>query len=224
MAISEFDFLEDPNPQTAPEPHESVPTIRLPEPRRIGPVSVEEAIRTRRSRRELKHDPLTLDDIAQLLWAAQGVTHPEGFRAAPSAGATYPLELYLVVADVRNLSAGLYHYLPREHSLQRLRNGEFLPLIVSTTSGQGWIADARAVIVIGAVPSRTRSKYGERGDRYIHFEVGHAAQNICLQCEALGLGTAHVGAFDDEGLRQLLKLKEDEIVLCLLPVGKPVRP
>jgi SagB-type dehydrogenase family enzyme len=224
VAIFEFDFLEEANPQTAPEAPESLPTIRLPEPRRKGLVSVEEAILKRRSCRELKKDPLTLDDVAQLLWAAQGVTHPEGFRTVPSAGATYPLELYLVVAEVRNLSAGLYRYLPREHSLQRLRNGEFLPLVVSATKGQTWITDARAVIVIGAVPSRTRAKYGERGDRYIHFEVGHAAQNVCLQCEALGLGTAHVGAFDDEGVRQLFRLKEDEIVLCLLPVGKPVNP
>lgn len=220
MAISDFDFLEE-EPPAEPEVHMSSPAIRLPEPRRSGPLSLEQAIQKRRSRREFRKDALSLEEIAQLLWSAQGVTDPEGLRSVPSAGATYPLELYLLVVDVRSLSAGLYHYVARDNALVRCRNGDLLPQLLRATRGQDWIAGASAVIVIAANPSRTRVKYGERGDRYTHFEVGHAAQNVCLQCEALDLCTAHVGAFDDGAVHRFLELNEEEVPLCLLPVGRP---
>jgi SagB-type dehydrogenase family enzyme len=220
MAIFEFDFLEE-EPPAQPEARVSGPVVRLPEPRWSGPLSLEQAIQKRRSRREFRKEALTLEDVAQLLWAAQGITDPEGLRSVPSAGATYPLELYLLVIDVRSLNAGLYHYVTREHALVRCRSGDLLPQLMRATRGQDWIAGAGAVLLIAAHPGRTRTKYGERGDRYTHLEAGHAAQNVCLQCEALGLSTALVGAFDDGAVRGFLELKDEEIPLCFLPVGRP---
>ena len=180
--------------------------VKLPEPRREGPVSVERALAERRSVREFASGPLALAEVAQLLWAAQGITHPRGKRTAPSAGALYPLELYLVAGAVSGLSPGLYRYEPKRHRLRRAATGDLRGPLSRTALEQEWVAEAPAVLVFTAVHARTARKYGRRAPRYVHMEVGHAAQNVYLQAQALGLGTVMVGAFRDRPLHRAPRL------------------
>jgi SagB-type dehydrogenase family enzyme len=194
--------------------------LLLPPPRPASPVSVEEALASRRSVRHFADAPLTLADAAQLVWAAQGITHAEGLRTAPSAGALYPLEIYLVAGTVAAAPAGVYRYLPAHHRLERTVAGDLRRALAAAAFHQNWIAEAPAMIVIAAVVRRTRLKYGERGERYVPIEAGHAAQNVCLQAVALGLGATLVGAFADAEVKRLLGLTEEEPLL-LVPVGKP---
>ncbi len=194
--------------------------LLLPPPRPASPVSVEEALASRRSVRHFADAPLTLADAAQLVWAAQGITHAEGLRTAPSAGALYPLEIYLVAGTVAAAPAGVYRYLPAHHRLERTVAGDLRRALAAAAFHQNWIAEAPAMIVIAAVVRRTRLKYGERGERYVPIEAGHAAQNVCLQAVALGLGATIVGAFADAEVKRLLGLTEEEPLL-LVPVGKP---
>ncbi|MDR7475870.1 MAG: SagB/ThcOx family dehydrogenase, partial [Armatimonadota bacterium] len=156
----------------------------------------------RRSIREFKPGPLTLPEVAQLLWAAQGTTDPqEGFRTAPSAGATYPLEVYLAVGRVQKLAEGVYRYSPAAHALARLREGDVRQALADAALGQRCVGEGAAVLVLAAVYERTAQRYGDRGIRYVHMEVGHAAQNVYLQGVTLGLGTVVVGAFHDQQVR-----------------------
>lgn len=195
--------------------------VNLPEPMLKGKVSVEEAISERRSIREYKDAPLTLSELGQLLWAAQGITLPsKGFRSAPSAGATYPLELYVSVKEggVEGLSAGIYHYDPFTHSLMLHKEGDFSLEISRAALGQQWVREAPVCIVITADFSRTTSRYGMRGERYVYMEAGHVGQNIYLQATALGLGTVAVGAFYDDQLKSIIGCSEDPIYL--FPVGR----
>jgi SagB-type dehydrogenase family enzyme len=196
-------------------------SINLPDVVLGGELSVEEAINQRRSIREYVDKPLTLPEIAQLLWAAQGITdEATGKRAAPSAGATYPLEVYLVAGNVDGLSPGLYQYRPHEHDLTLLEPGALQDELADAALDQESVKDAAAVILFTAVYERTTQRYGERGVRYVHIETGHAAQNVYLQAGALGLGTVVVGAFDDQSLRELVGLEEGEHPLYLMPVGR----
>jgi len=213
--------------QVIPLPgQESVPaegsTIALPSPRIQSQTSVEAALLTRRSVRTYSDDPLTLSEAGQLLWAAQGITDPNGLRTAPSAGALYPLELYLVVKSVDGLSPGIYHYLPTDHQLRLLSEGEVSDQLSSAALRQSAVKNAPAVIVFSAVPERTTARYGERGMQYVFMEAGHAAQNVCLQAVALDLCTVTIGAFDEDEVRKTLNLPEREIPLYLLPVGRPL--
>jgi SagB-type dehydrogenase family enzyme len=198
--------------------------VYLPKPERRGTVSVEEAIQRRRSIRSYTDEPLTLQDISQLLWAAQGITDPaRKFRAAPSAGALYPLEVYLVVGrgGVKGLEEGLYHYDPYEHGLRYILTGDLRPDLAEAALGQIWVREAPIVIVITAVYERTTAKYGERGLRYVHMEAGHIGQNLYLQAVARGLGMVVVGAFYDETVQEVLQLPKDHKPLYLIPVGHP---
>lgn len=194
--------------------------IALPPPRLTSAVSVEEALANRRSVRNFSQAPLSLEDAAQLLWAAQGITHPDGLRTAPSAGATYPLEIYLVAGAVATLPPGIYRYEPRRHRLARTVAGDQRLPLAAAALRQRWMADAPATVVITAVFQRTSRRYGERAERYVYVEAGHAAENVCLQAVALGLGTTIVGAFSDAAVKRLLDLSGEEPIL-LVPVGKP---
>ncbi len=200
---------------------EAGPThLRLPEPKLDGSLSVETAILLRRSVREFARGPLSLSEISQLLWAAQGITSPAGMRAAPSAGALYPLELDLVCGEVEGLEPGVYRYEPGTHGLRRRLPGDKRSALCAAALSQSSLRQAPAVFVISAVYERTMRKYGERGIRYVHTEAGHAAQNVCLQAVALKLGAVHIGAFLDEQVSRVLELKGDEKPLVLLPVGR----
>lgn len=181
---------------------------------------MEEALLKRRSTREYSGDPLTLDEISQILWSAQGITHEKRLRTAPSAGGFYPLELYVVVGDVEGLEAGVYHYMPIENNLLKTVDGDQRSDIADAALGQDWVEKAAINIVITGIYERTTGKYGDRGVRYVHIEVGHAAQNICLQATALNLGVVTVGAFHDEKVVQILHLNPEEKPLYIIPIGK----
>lgn len=198
----------------------STETTALPPPRTVGAMSLEETLQKRRSVRDFHQTPISLADVSQLLWAAQGITHDEGLRTAPSAGALYPLELYVLAGNVRDLPAGIYHYIRRQHRLELIRSGQFRADIAAAALHQSWLEDSSAILIFTAVESRTIGKYGARGIRYIHMEAGHAAQNVLLQVVALGLGSTSVGAFDDEQVAKALGLPREEKVLYLLPIGK----
>lgn len=189
----------------------------LPSPRTKGRISVEEAISSRRSRREFRDKPLSLEELAQLLWAAQGTVLPRGMRTAPSAGATFPLEIYAVVGNVAETSSGLYHYNTFNHSLEKLSGEDLRRRLASAALGQMMISSAPLSLVIAADFARTVNRYGHRAVQYVNNEVGHVGQNIYLQCEALGLGTCAVGAFREEEVQALLKI--DQVPLYIMPVG-----
>lgn len=188
--------------------------IELPAPRQEGSLSFEEVLAKRRSLRQFSDDPLTLEQIGQLLWAAQGITHPAGLRSAPSAGALYPLEVYAVTQQA------VYHYLPQDHCLSVQIQGDARAALYEAALKQGAVREAPAVIVIAAVYARTVKKYGEeRSPRYVHLEAGHAAQNILLQAVALDLGAVPIGAFYDDQVQQVLELPPDHQPLYLIPTG-----
>ncbi len=198
--------------------------IILPPPSRTGSTSLEEALARRRSVREFtQQQPLTLAQLSQLLWAAQGITGP-GHRTAPSAGATYPLEVYLATGNAEGLPAGLYHYLPEQHRLRAVLESDLRQRLAAAAASQEWIARAPAVLVIAAIPERTASRYGVRAERYVHMEAGHAAQNVLLQATSLGLVATPVGAFNDTEVIRLLRLPADSTPLYLIPVGTTSKP
>lgn len=211
--------------QVAPSASE----LLLPLPTPKSGMALEDALLNRRSVREWAPEPLELEDLSLLLWAAQGVTEFAGWyrRTAPSAGATYPLEVYVVVGErgVRNgtsyLEAGVYKYNPLRHSLTLVVKGDRRRELWEAALRQDWVRDAPASIVICAVYERTTMRYGERGYRYVHMEAGHAGQNVYLQAAALGLGTVAVGAFDDEAVAKTIGAQSSEAPLYIFPVGVP---
>lgn len=196
--------------------------IRLPPPRLDGPLSLEAALARRRSVREFSPDPVSLGEISQLLWAAQGTTSGWGGRTAPSGGACYPLETYAVVGEtIEGPAAGVYRYEPEGHLLTMVREGDHRRALADAALGQGFIAAAPVDIVFSAVFGRITGRYGERGKRYALMEAGHAAQNVLLQAVVMGLGGVPVGAFDDDGVGQVLRLGTGEKALYLLAIGRP---
>jgi len=195
--------------------------VKLPAPRTDGDTSVEKALARRRSVREYRDAPLSLAEVSQLLWAAQGITEPrESRRTAPSAGATYPLELYLVSGNVAGLPKGVYKYRPLDHELTRIREGDARRELAAAALGQSCVEQGAVALVFSAVYERTTRRYGERGVRYVHMEVGHAAQNVYMQAVSLGMGTVVVGAFDDERIRRIVGIPVGEHPLYIMPVGK----
>ena len=202
---------------------ENAKIIQLPEPKTQSEVSIEQALIKRRSVRSYTDEPLSLAEVSQLLWAAQGITvRPDGRkgRTAPSAGALYPLEIYLTVRNVDGLETGVYRFIPEEHKLEKVLAEDVHPELSAAALGQPWVAQAPINIVIGAVYERTTGKYGERGIRYVHMEVGHVGQNISLQVISLNLGTVVVGAFDDEQVKKIINMRNNEVPLYIMPVGR----
>jgi SagB-type dehydrogenase family enzyme len=195
--------------------------MTLPAPSVSGAISLEQALAERRSIRRFQPGPMALEHLSQLLWAAQGVTDPRGFRTTPSAGGLYPLRVYAAVGSVAALGPGLYRYRPEQHVLARLGDRDIRASLVDAAFGQAWIDAAPAILVITAREATTRRKYGDRAPTFVAIEVGHAAQNIYLQAHALGLGTTAVGGFDAERARRLLGLPDNETVLLMMPVGTP---
>lgn len=196
-------------------------TLSLPAPRQDSDFSIERALHERRSVRDFGKTALTQDEVSQLLWAAQGVTSRDGLRSAPSAGALYPLELYLVSGNVENLDPGIYKYVSAGHKLTKIMTGDQRRVLAAASLGQDSVADAAVVLVFTAVERRTTRKYGSRGVRYVHIEIGHASQNVFLEATALGLGAVVVGAFEDGAVGELLHLPKGEAPLYLMPLGRP---
>jgi len=190
--------------------------IMLPQPEIKSNISLEEALKSRRSVRNFSSKELSLDQISQILWAAQGITQEStGFRTSPSAGALYPLEIFLLKSD------GVFHYIPDGHKIIKLSSDDLRPNLTQGVLFQGFIAEAPVNIIITAVYERTTAKYGNRGIRYVHLEAGHSCQNILLQVVALGLGAVPIGAFDDSYIQDLLDLPQDHIPLYIIPIGYP---
>jgi SagB-type dehydrogenase family enzyme len=192
--------------------------FKLPEPRLRSTVSLEQTLLERRSIREYAPKPITLEEVSQLLWAAQGQTSDWGGRTAP--GATYPLETYLVAGNVKGLGPGIYRYIPSGHELIKVKDGDVRDALVSAALGQSFVGDASICIVLSAVYERTTARYGDRGIRYVHMEAGHAAQNIYLEATALKLGTVTVGAFDDQSVKDTIDMANNETPLYIVPVGR----
>lgn len=198
----------------------AIEVIALPRPRLKGGMSLEEAIAARRSKRGYRAEPVRLNDAAQLLWAAQGITGPEDKRAAPSAGALYPLELYLSVTKVEGVPPGVYRYGPAAHTLAVHVEGDRRRELTAAAMDQDCIRFSACALVFTAVLNRTLAKYGERGRRYIDMEAAHASQNVYLQAAALGLGTLAVGAFEPAAVARCLELPRAHKPIYLMPVGR----
>jgi len=206
--------------ETITETVEVTVEVKLPEPRHDSGVSIEETLLKRRSVRDYTGECLNLQEVSQLLWAAQGTTDPRGFRTAPSAGATYPLETYILVGDVEDLTEGVYRYIPAKHKLVKVLDGDWRAQLAGAALGQSSVKEGAVNIVFTAIYERTTQKYSDRGIRYVHMEVGHAAQNVYLQAVALGLGTVVIGAFHDDQVQEILKLPQNEQPLYIMPVGR----
>lgn len=193
--------------------------VKLPEPSFKSNISIEEALLNRRSIRDFKEEALTIKDIGQLLWAAQGVTSPGGKRTAPSAGGFYPLELYLVSWHVDSLDAGVYHYLPGTHSLEQIIAGDARKGLADAVN-QGTSIEGAAALIITGVYNRTTWRFREKGKQYVHMEAGHAAQNVCLQAVSLDIGTVTLGSFNDSLVKKVLHLPDKNEPLYVMPFGK----
>jgi SagB-type dehydrogenase family enzyme len=192
--------------------------IALPSPRNSSDMSLEEAIARRRSARDFRADVPSLSVIGQLLWSAQGVTGAGGKRAAPSAGALYPLEIYVIEP------ASVLHYLPDGHRVERRSDVDRRPMLQEAAFGQDSVGSAPAILVIAAVFERTERKYGAVARDLVNREAGHAAENILLQAVALGLVAVPVGGLDPRAAERALTLPPGQEVLYLIPVGYPSEP
>jgi SagB-type dehydrogenase family enzyme len=193
----------------------SLNSVSLPLPKFKG-IAVEEAISRRRSIRSFKKEPITLGEISMILWAAQGITGEEwGYklRSVPSAGALYPIEIYLATKD------GIFHYLPEPHKLIKISDNDVRRSLARAALGQSFIEEAPLVLVITAVFERTMAKYGDRGHRYVYAEAGHVSQNVYLECESLGLSTVAVGAFYDKEVQHVLEIPNDHKPIYIMPIG-----
>jgi SagB-type dehydrogenase family enzyme len=189
--------------------------IRLPKPKENGLTSIEETLNKRKSIRDYKKGPLSLEQVSQLFWAASGRNLYR--RTAPSAGATYPLETYLVAGEVEGLEPGIYHYSFSGHSLEMIKGQDVRKRLSRAALGQAMIEEAPGDIIIAADYGRTIGHYGQRGIRYVHMEVGHVGQNVSLQAISLSLGTVMIGAFEDKEVKEVLGITEEP--LYIIPVG-----
>lgn len=194
---------------------------RLPLPKacRDGSVSLEKAIATRRSVRDFRGDHVTAEALGQILWACQGLAADGPRRTVPSAGASYPLEIYVVAGNVTNIPAGVHRYDAATHSLWPVVQGDVRRDLYGATVGQTSAALAPVTVILAAVYDRITNRYGTRGMTYALMEAGHAGQNLYLQATALELGTVAIGAFREDMVRQILNMGADEHPLYLFPVG-----
>jgi SagB-type dehydrogenase family enzyme len=198
--------------------------VDLPNPKTEGGPALWSTIRERRSERAYTHEPMTADELSQLLWATQGTTRTmqnHQFRAAPSAGALYPIETHVIVNRVDGLDAGLYHYDAFDAALDLIKKGDFGEQAAAAALDQKMVERAAVVFVWTAVPERSKWKYLERAYRYIYMDVGHIAQNLYLAATALGLGCCAIGAlYDDEANRLVGADGESETVVYMCSVGR----
>lgn len=186
---------------------------QLLQPKLKGTISLEETISKRRSVRNFQNKNLSIDQISQLLWSAQGITSKRGFRCAPSAGAIYPMEIYFVSSD------GLFHYIPYEHKIEKIKDGDLRKQLSDAAYGQDFISDAGISIIITCNYEKIMQRYSKRGIRYADMEAGHIAQNIHLQAVSSGLGSCPVGAFDDGSVTKLLQLPKNLTPIYIIPIG-----
>jgi len=194
-------------------------TYSLPALKTDGVMSVESALQNRRSRRDFNGTAITKEQLSQILWSAYGITSESGLRTAPSAGALYPLEIYAVIGNVEGIEPGVYKYVEKNHEITRIVEGDVRSELAEASLGQNMVNQASMSLFYSAVFERTTERYGERGVNYVYIEVGHSAQNVYLQAEALELGTCAIGAFTDDRVREILNLPADEEPIYLMPIG-----
>lgn len=221
--------LDEPE-QGLPIKHNSLAIIELPKPAYNSDTSIEKALKERRSIRKYKDKPLSLSEISQILWSAYGITKPikdgpsflrGGLKTAPSAGALYPLEIYVVAGNVTDLPAGVYKYKPDGHKLVKIADGDRRIELYKASLNQDWVKEAPASIVYSAVFSRTTEIYGKRGqERYVCMDLGHSAENIYLQAVSLNIGTVAIGAFYDTKVKVIVNMTKEEEPLYIMPIGK----
>ena len=203
-------------------------TLTLPSPHTTGNMSLEEALASRRSRRSFNADSITAEELSQILWSAYGITKPAnaprfggGLRTAPSAGATYPLNIYVLAGNVTGVPTGFYRFVPDGHKLIKISGKDLRSDLCIAALNQGMIKDAPASLFYSATFSRTTSVYGSRGrERYVCMDLGHSAENVYLQAEALHLGTCAIGAFDDHAVKKVMMISDDEAPLYIMPIGR----
>lgn len=227
LSVSIFLFSCEPeeevNEETA-EPENAAPQVdvELPAPEPSEEGTFEDLLYHRQSRRDFVEEELPLEDLSQIAWSSAGVGvdgTTGATRTAPSAGATDPMEVFIVAGEVDGMEPGIYHYDYTSHELDLVKEGDYRAELSSAALGQEFVEDGAASIVMAAKYERTKSRYGERGERYVHMEVGHMAQNVYLQVEALdSLGTVAIGAFDDDDVAAILET--DYEPLMIMPVGK----
>ncbi len=193
--------------------------VPLPAPRKEGALSVEAALAARRSVRAYARQPLSLAELGQLLWAAQGVSGPDGKRTAPSARHLYPLELAVVVQNVEGVARGAYRYVPARHALEPLAPAKEGERLLARATDQAQVHAAPAVFVVAAVYERMEA--GPRSRTWTDFEAGLASENLLLEAVALRLGAVVVGGMDPAAAREAVGLGEREQVIVLVPVGRP---
>ncbi|MBW6519481.1 MAG: SagB/ThcOx family dehydrogenase [Desulfoarculaceae bacterium] len=185
-------------------------------------------LQNRRSLRKYSVEPLSLEDLAFMLWASQGITGQAGsylFRATPSAGALYPVETYISVHSILGLDAGLFHFDVEHFSLDRLTSQDQAEAVASACLDQKFMARAAVIFLWTGIFRRAMSKYGDRGMRYILLDAGHICQNVMIAAEAIGCGGCPVGAFYDSELNQLLEIDDqEESILYAASVGKKIAP
>jgi len=207
-------------------------TYILPSPNTDGSVSVEKALSNRRSQRRYHNVEISAEQLSQILWAAYGVTKPitdraflrGGLRTAPSAGGLYPFEIYVLVGKVKNIESGVYKFISQEHKIVKTIDKDLREELCAAALNQDMIKEAPVVIVYSAIFSRMTDKYGDRGrERYVCADLGHSAQNIYLQAEALNLGTCSIGAFNDGRVSQVLQMPENEEPLYIMPLGNYIK-
>jgi SagB-type dehydrogenase family enzyme len=216
-----FNFYCQKNREETKMQYSKSDSIQLSAPSYTSTITIEEALHKRRSIRDYSDEPLSISDISQILWAAQGITEESyGLRTAPSAGALYPLEIYIAISNIKDLAPGFYKYKPQSHTLKKISGGDKRLDISNSALQQDAIENSSAIIIISAVYERTAAKYGSRAERYIHIEVGSVGQNIYLQSVSLGLGTVMIGAFKDEALKKVLALPKNENPYAIMPLGK----
>jgi len=204
--------------------YDNAAVVNLPEPKIDGGRFLWKLLAKRRTIRKYLQEPVTLEELSQLLWATQGITErkPGGeFRVAPSAGALYPVETYLFARNVVDLDPGVYHYNVKAHVLESLKNADLSESLRSACMDQNMVTKAGVTFVWSAVFARSRNKYKDRAYRYIYMDVGHIAQNLQLGAESLGLGCCLIGAFYDDEVNRLLDLDgEDESIIYIATVGR----
>jgi SagB-type dehydrogenase family enzyme len=204
----------------------AAPQVGLSDPLTAGGAPLWEVLRQRRSERRFQDLPLSEPELSQLLWATQGITQSGrsvAFRAAPSAGALYPVETYLVIHDVEGIQPGVYHYDVRQHQLEQVRRGDFRAEVTRAALDQRMAAWANVVFVWTAVFERSKWKYKQRAYRYVYLDAGHIAQNLALAAVALGLGSCQIAALYDEEANDLLGVDGvEESTLYMTVVGRPV--
>lgn len=198
--------------------------IKLPEPKENGKTALDFCIKKRKSIRDFSEEPIDLIQLSYLLWVSTGIQRKEHgyeFRTAPSAGALYPIETYIVVNNVLKLERGVYHYSIKDHTLEEMKLGDFSIKTANGALGQEMCARAAVVFIWTSIFQRSKWKYGQRAYRYIYLDAGHIAENLALASTGLGLGSCQIGALFDDEINEIVDVDgKNESTIYMSVIGK----